>query len=58
MKKTILSLGKILEKESQRQINGGNNSCPSGMCRTYSGHRGAGGWGACRPCGEETPPNQ
>ncbi|CAM1356251.1 hypothetical protein [Tenacibaculum halocynthiae] len=56
--KNLLKLGKTLNKIEQKQINGGANSCPPGTCRNYTGHKGSGGWGACRPCGEETPPNQ
>lgn len=32
MKKSILNIGKVLDKDSQKQINGGTSSCD-----TYSG---------------------
>ena len=32
MKKSILNIGKALNKAEQEQVNGGLSGCPSGMC--------------------------
>lgn len=55
MKKTLLSLGKILDKSAQQTINGGINSssCP-GECTRYVGP----GIIICVPCGKEEPPKK
>ena len=48
--KNLAHFGKVLSRAEQVQIHGGGRGCPTGMCQ----FRG----GSCRPCGDDTPPNQ
>lgn len=54
MKKSILNIGKALNKAEQTTVLGGRGGCPSGSC-----HAGwSGGHYSCQPCGDDAPPNE